>query len=95
MGYTFNVQIPAAGEGSVPINLSGQTLLSCLADFQIAYDENGFNTAQFFTWSAAVSPQVLMFSSSGKALLWIRLDPDGGAPAATLNVWTDIGSVNL
>jgi hypothetical protein len=95
MGYTFNLTIPAAGGGSRPVNVSGQTLLSCpTGDLQIAYDENGFNTAQFFTLTGAAAPQVLMFPSSGKALLWIRLDPDGGAPATTLNVWTDIGQVN-
>ena len=96
MGYTFNLTIPASGGGSRPVNVSGQTLLSCpTGDLQIAYDENGFNTGQFFNLAGASAPQVLMFPSSGKALLWIRLDPDAGAPATTLNVWTDIGQVNV
>ena len=96
MGYTFNLTIPAAGGGSRPVNVSGQTLLSCpTGDLQVAYDENGFNTGQFFVLVGAVSPQVLMFPSSGKGLLWIRQDPDAGAPATILYVWTDIGSVNV
>ena len=96
MGYAFNTTIPAAGGGSVAISVSGQTLLYCQADVQVAYDENGFNTGQFaLAVSGAASSQVLNFSNSGKTILWLRLDPAGGAPAATINVWTDIGSVNL
>ncbi len=96
MGYTFNLTIPAGGGGSRPVNVSGQTLLSStMAELQIAYDENGFNTGQFYVLSGATSPQVLMFPPSGKTLLWIRQDPALLAPEAILYVWTDIGQVNL
>ena len=95
MGQTFNVQVPASGNGVVPINLKGQTYLSCgTADVQISYDENGFNTGQFMSLSGAVSPQVFFLSETGKTVLWVRVDPDAGIPTtSTLNIWTDIGSV--
>ena len=97
MGYTFNLTIPASGGGSRPISVSGQTLLiNADALIQVAYDENGFNTGQFISLPPATgSPVPLYFSSTGKTILWIRLDPASGQPASTLNVWTDIGSVNL
>jgi hypothetical protein len=96
MGYTFNLTIPASGAGTVPINVSGQTLLICpLSDMQIAYEENGFNTNQFIEIPGTIQPKVIVFPPSGKTILWIRLDPEGGLPEANLSVWTDIGSVNL
>ena len=93
MGQTFNVQVPASGNGSVPFNLKGQTLISCSsADVQIAYDENGFNTNQWMTLSGANSPQVFFLPETGKTVLWVRVDPDIGIPTTTrLDVWTDIG----
>lgn len=97
MGYTFNLTIPASGGGSRPINVSGQTLLMFdISSFQVAYDENGFNTGQFITLPPPQSqPTPLYFPLEGKTILWLRCDPDAGSPAATLSVWTDIGSVNL
>jgi len=97
MGYAFNLTIPASGEGSRPISVSGQTLLMCLdAPLQISYEENGFNTAQFTNLPPPMSqPSSLYFPTDGKTILWVRLDPTQASPAALLNVWTDIGSVNL
>lgn len=97
MGYTFNLTIPASGGGSRPINVSGQTLLiTGDGTIQVAYDENGFNTGQFMTLPPATQPPApLYFPLEGKTILWIRNDPDVASPATTLNVWTDIGSVNL
>ncbi len=97
MGYTFNLTIPASGGGSRPINVSGQTMLICGdAALEVAYDENGFNTGQFFVLPPnADAPPPLYFPLEGKTILWVRLDPTTGEPAANLSVWTDIGSVNL
>ena len=95
MGYAFNQQIPAAGGTPVPISVSGQTVLTCpTGDIQVAYDIADFNSNQFTLVSGAASPQVLNFSLSGKTILWIRQDPDAGAPATTLYVWTSIDEVN-
>jgi len=97
MGYTFNLTIPASGGGSRPVNVSGQTLLICAASpIEISYDENGFNTGQFFTLPpATMQSPTLYFPENGKTLLWVRLNPATGEPAVVLNVWTDIGQVNL
>ena len=96
MGYTFNLTIPASGGGSRPINVSGETLLMCEVSLQVAYDENGFNTGQFITLPPTQSnPKPLFFPLEGKTILWLRLNPTTAEPATTLNVWTDIGSVNL
>ena len=97
MGYTFNLTIPASGGGSRPISVSGQTLLLNLdGAIQVSYDENGFNTGQFIDFPPTTGqPAPLYFSADGKTILWIRLNPTSGEPALTLNVWTDIGSVNL
>lgn len=97
MGYTFNLTIPASGGGSRPVNVSGQTLLLTPdANIQIAYDENGFNTGQFFAMPpATMQTPALYFPENGKTLLWVRLDPTVGAPETILSVWTDIGQVNI
>lgn len=97
MGYTFNLTLPASGGGSRPISVSGQTLLiSFNGSFQIAYDENGFNTGQFITIPAtATQPPPLYFPLEGKTILWVRNDPNVAAGETILDVWTDIGSVNL
>lgn len=97
MGYTFNLTIPASGGGSRPISVSGETLLLNLdGAIQVSYDENGFNTGQFIDFPPSQGqPPRLFFPSGGKTILWVRLNPTSGEPAANLSVWTDIGSVNL
>jgi hypothetical protein len=94
MGYTSTLTLPADNSAQ-PVNVVGQTLFQCEAVVEVAYDENGFNTGQYFILSGANAPQVLNFGISGKTLLFFRISPTiPGAPAATLSVWTDIGSVN-
>lgn len=94
MGYTSTLTLPADGSAQ-PVNVIGQTLFTCEAVIEVAYDENGFNTNQMFILSGANAPQVLNFGMSGKTLLFIRLSPTvPGQPAANFSVWTDIGSVN-
>jgi len=96
MGYAFITTIPESGKGNVPISVSGETLITAVGDYQVAYDPSGFNTGQYTSvLGGTSSAQVLRFSNSGKTLLWIRQDPAGGLPVMVLNVWTDIGSVNL
>ena len=55
MGYAFNLTIPASGEGSRPINVSGATLITTQQVIEIAYDENGFNTGQYTRLDVVVS----------------------------------------
>ena len=94
MGSTFNLTVPASGDGVVPINVSGNTWLAANADLEIAYEENGFNTNQYVTVAGSYSPQI-MYLGTGKTVLWIRQDPTAGAAAVTLNVWTNQGESYL
>ena len=95
MGYAYNVELPASGTGDpVPINVTGQTQIASETNFQVAYDENGFNTNQFALVIGTQGQLVLEFPAP--TVLWIRQDPAlVGAPETTLYVWTDIGSVSV
>jgi hypothetical protein len=96
MGYTQTLTVPASGGGEVPINVCGQTLISCpTGDLQVAYDPADYASSQYTVLSGAAAPQVLYFSKRGNTVLWIRQDPTLGAPAAELSVWTDIDGENV
>jgi len=95
MGYAYTVELPAAGTGSpLPINVTGQTHFGGDPIIQFAYDINGFDTGQIALFNCAQGQQVFHFREP--TVLWVRQDPGlVGAPAATLYVWTDIGSVSV
>jgi len=99
MGYTFRTLVPASDlldPIAVPISVSGDTQLKFQGgSFEVAYEQNGFNTGQFFYQDGATAPQLLKFSNTGKTILWIRNPPADAGLENYLFVWTDIGSVNL
>ena len=97
MGYAVNLAIPAAavGQAAVPISVSGDTIISFAGDYELSYDENGFNTGQFMRMIGGETPQVLKFSQSGKTILWIRQPPAGGGAILTMYVWSEMGEINL
>jgi len=89
----FQKTIGAADPNAVliPISVCGATMISSPeGSIDLALDPTDFNTNQFFTFNATVSPQILPIGSD-KTILWCRQPPLTGLPQTiTLSVWTEI-----
>lgn len=91
MGRTYNQGVGAAGSDPVPLSVEGMTLINSLSNLQLAYDPGDFDSNQFFLFSTGGFTRTPLDLGS-RTTLWARLDPDGGEPAGTIYVWTQIGS---
>lgn len=90
MARLFQLSIPTSG--SVPMSVCGATLINNEnGEVEIAMDPTDFNSNQWFSISANVSPQVLPIGSD-KTILWVRQSTAGAPPAQaiSISVWTEI-----